>query len=736
MDRTRPGQLPESFIADGEMSGRQRITELVLLLGVALISLYFLLPNFSRLIVVPDNTDNHLSLSVTVHVADCLVSGDWGKLYQFPIYYPLPDTLTAGVNMFGQGALIAPLWALGVRSLPLLYNLLLLFAVVMAGLGARRLFTAFDAPFAPALFGAAILTLHPFKQISYLHLNMIFFFPVLWGLAALVRYLRQQKRSDLYAVSLWLVVQGFFDLSLFFFSTIVFAGVWLTGLLMLAGRKGKALLEGGAAFLFAGISIMAVFWPYLRNPLQLQYGRGGFDMMTLLPGYYLFSAWHPLTIARYSLYNMPLFIGGLAFFMLAYFYWRPGPEMKCRLVVTWVWWGLFSLVVAGSFLLPISRRISGESLLWIGDIGLLTVLLLIVAAFLGFNARFGSLERWISMVLFIMGLTFFRAPYRLIPDFLNPLNLMSHLLSQLSRLRGYRLYYYVFFVLLLLAVLGFCRWLQAAKRKKAVLILLGLIWVFECFPAKLATGPLLDPRRSALFSLVAKMRSDSGVLILPHYKGDAYENMYLPHLLDARRPFYNGYLGVGINDPLGLYEKGIFCGGDELIARQIGMPEIAAELVAGRVLILVVDRLQLWDWDQIPGGEAGEAIRRDYWRAWRELTAGFRQAQRDGILDELQVKPDGLVAVLRDSITGDAVHYRLGRRYIPEDCRTLELTVDGPPGTVVRAIFDDQAADEQVVTSPRQRLSWPYRSRAGSGPLRDIQIRTDKPCRFSDLALR
>jgi len=722
------------------MNWKRSIAGLVILFCVALISLYFLVPNFTSQIVMPDNTDNHLSMSVAVHVARALATGNWGDLYHFPIYYPLPYTLTAGVNMFGQGALIAPLWAFGVRSLPLLYNLLLLFALIMAGLGARRLFSSFDVPYHIALFGAALLVLHPFKQISYLHLNMIFFFPLIWGLADLVNYLREDKRRYLIFMSLWLVVQGLFDLSLFFFSVIVFVGFWLTGVLMVSGRKVKALLEGLAAFIFSGVTVIALFWTYLDNPLKLQYSRGSFDMMTLIPGYYLFSAWHPLTISRYQLFNMPLFIGGVAFFMLADFFWRPGRVLNDRFILTGLWWGVFTLSVLIPFSLPLLGGVSGENLLLAGDLGFIIILLLVAGALIWFFPRFSVLERWLGAVLLSMGLFFFQAPYRVLPDALNPLNILSHLLPQLSRSRGYRLYFYVFIVLLLIAVLGFSRWLSVGsglkKRPRLLIGLLVFVWFFEIFPSKLATGPALDPRRSALFSQLDKTRIDSGVLILPHFKGDPYENIYLPHLFDTHRSFYNGCLGVGISDPLGLYHKDILGGGSRAIAKQIGSQEVIGQLVEGRILTLVVDRLMLWDWENIPGGEAGASMRLQYGREWRELLAAFREAKRSGLLLELIAKPDGLVATIKDRLVGDRVCYRIGCRNISSQYCEMRVKVDGPFGTIVRAVIDDVSVGEKVIYQSGQYLSWPISTSKEVKPIRSMEFFATEKCEFTDFEFR
>lgn len=720
------------------MNWKRFVAELLLIGLAAISSLYFLVPNFSRHVVMPSNTDNHLSVSIAVHVASCLTSGKFSELYHFPIYYPLPYTLTAGVNLFGQGALIAPLWALGLRSYPLLNNLLLLFALLMAGLGARRLFSAFDVPFGMALFGAAALTVHPVKQISYMHMNMIFFFPLLWGLADLVSYLRGGNKKKLLSMALWLFVQSLFDLSLFFFSIIIYAGAWLLGVLILRPKKGRALLEGGLAFLGAGVAVMTAFWSYLANPLGLRHGQAGFDMMTLIPGYYLFSAWHPLTVSRYSFFNIPMFIGIVAFFMVGWFFWRPDPLQPRPRVKTCFWWFCFSSAVLVPFFLPLAGRFSGSSLLLMGDIAWIILLTLLLFAFLSFYSSFSTLEKWLSWLLMVMGLAFFRAPYRLLPPEWNPFSLISRLFSLLGRLRGYRLYYYVFTVLLLIAVLGFWRWAgsvyRGKKRSRALIFSLGLLWLLESFPSRLVTGPLTDPRRGELFRQVPKTRSDSGVLILPHAKGDAYENIYLPHLLDARRPFYNGYLGVGINDPLGLYEKKILNGGAEAIAREIGREEVCAELVQGRVLTLVVDRLLLWEWNKIPGGFEGEKIRGAYMRTWRSLLSAFREARQKGLLETVATGPDGLVATVRDRLAGERACYRVGSRYLPEAFDRIQLTVFGPSGTVLQASLDGRPVGERVIVRDGQRVSWPFTAEKGR-LIREIEIRASRSCEFRDFRI-
>ena len=72
-------------------------------------ALYFLLPHFFSSIPLPQNTDNHLGLTILWSHLDHLLGGELFSLYNLPFYYPYGWVMTAGTNIIAQSVLLLPL---------------------------------------------------------------------------------------------------------------------------------------------------------------------------------------------------------------------------------------------------------------------------------------------------------------------------------------------------------------------------------------------------------------------------------------------------------------------------------------------------------------------------------------------------------------------------------------------------------------------------------------------------
>lgn len=186
---------------------------------------------------------------------------DPGRLFDAPIFHPLPDALAFSENMVLPGLLALPLQLLGGPALA--YNLALLLGNAVSGLGAQLLVRRATgdrlAAFAGGVFfGAGI---HRWVNMAHLHAQLTPFLPL--ALLAFDRFLERRSLRRAAATALLLVLQG---------ATSIYVGAITATLLAVAVAlsvltrdvRGPALARLLGCLAVAGLLLWPLAGPYLR----------------------------------------------------------------------------------------------------------------------------------------------------------------------------------------------------------------------------------------------------------------------------------------------------------------------------------------------------------------------------------------------------------------------------------------------------------------------------------------
>jgi hypothetical protein len=208
---------------------------------------------------VMDRPDGRLNAWILAWDAHGLLASP-GRVFQAPIFHPLPDALAFSENLLLPGLLSAP--AQAAFGPVLAYNLVLLASLLASGLGAQALVrrAAGDrlAAFAAgALFAAGA---HRWIRLAHLHAQVTVFLPVaLW---ALDRFWERRTLRRAALVGGCLALQG---LSSVYLGAITAAALG-TGLVLMAfaGLRARELVTLLAGLGIGGLLLLPVALPYLR----------------------------------------------------------------------------------------------------------------------------------------------------------------------------------------------------------------------------------------------------------------------------------------------------------------------------------------------------------------------------------------------------------------------------------------------------------------------------------------
>jgi hypothetical protein len=204
----------------------------------------------------PDGRLNTWILAWDVHA----VLHEPGRLFQAPIFHPLPDALTFTENLLLPAMVVAPAIVYGSPILG--YNLVLLGSAVVSGLGAQLLVRRANGDrLAAFVAGAAFgVGAHRWFRLAHLHAEVTLFLP--FALLALDRYWERRTLSRALAVGLLLACQG---LSSVYLGAITATTLAVgSGLALLARPRWGDALRLGMGFALAGLLLAPVAGPYLR----------------------------------------------------------------------------------------------------------------------------------------------------------------------------------------------------------------------------------------------------------------------------------------------------------------------------------------------------------------------------------------------------------------------------------------------------------------------------------------
>jgi len=183
-----------------------------------------------------------------------------GRLFDAPIFHPLPDTLAFSENLLLPAVVVAPFTLLGGAVLG--YNLVLLGSMVLSGLGAQLLARRVSGDRLACFVGAAIFAVgaHRWIRLAHLHAQLTVFLP--FALLALDRFWERRRLRDGLLVGLLLALQGLSSIYLgAITATVLLVAVALA---IVGGLRLREVLRLTAGFALAAALLLPVARPYLR----------------------------------------------------------------------------------------------------------------------------------------------------------------------------------------------------------------------------------------------------------------------------------------------------------------------------------------------------------------------------------------------------------------------------------------------------------------------------------------
>ncbi len=207
---------------------------------------------------VTDRPDGRLNAWILAWDAHALAHAP-SRLFQAPVFHPLPDALAFSENLLLPAVIGAPFQAGG----PVLaYNVVLLLSLVVSGLGVQLLVRRASGDRLAAFVAGAFFAAgaHRWIRLAHLHAQVTLFLPLL--LLALDRFWEKRTLRRAAAAGLSLALQGLSSVYLGAIAALVTA---VTVLVALAGGlRARELARLGIGLALGALLLAPVARPYLR----------------------------------------------------------------------------------------------------------------------------------------------------------------------------------------------------------------------------------------------------------------------------------------------------------------------------------------------------------------------------------------------------------------------------------------------------------------------------------------
>jgi hypothetical protein len=208
---------------------------------------------------VMDRPDGRLNAWILAWDAHALFRAP-SRLFQAPIFHPLPDTLAFSENLLLPAILGAPAQALGGPVLA--YNVALLVSLVVSGLGVQLLVRRASGDRLAAFVAGAFFAAgaHRWIRLAHLHAQVTLFLPFV--LLALDRFWQRRTLGRAALVGLLLALQG---LSSVYLGAIAALMTAVTATLaMLGGLRARELGRLVLGLALGAVLLAPIARPYLR----------------------------------------------------------------------------------------------------------------------------------------------------------------------------------------------------------------------------------------------------------------------------------------------------------------------------------------------------------------------------------------------------------------------------------------------------------------------------------------
>jgi hypothetical protein len=208
---------------------------------------------------VTDRPDGRLNAWILAWDAHALLH-DPGRLFQAPIFHPLPDTLAFSENLLVPAILAAPATLL---SGPVLgYNLVLLLSVVVSGLGVQFLVRRASGDRLAAFVAGAFFAVgsHRWIRMAHLHAEVTLFLPL--AVLALDRFWQRRTLGRALLVGFFLALQALSSIYLGAITALVLAVA--LALAAGAGLRAREVFCLAVGIALAGLLVAPVARPYFR----------------------------------------------------------------------------------------------------------------------------------------------------------------------------------------------------------------------------------------------------------------------------------------------------------------------------------------------------------------------------------------------------------------------------------------------------------------------------------------
>jgi len=537
------------MIKSTEKKWLQEIGIILLLAAISMLVLYPMLSAFSTRLPFATHGDVRLSLSILFSNLDKISRGQFSQIYHLPIVFPTSFTMTAGVNLFGQTLLLAPLYLLGNRNIYLWYNLLTLFAYVAAGYAAYLFIREFSGRRWIAVIAAALYMLLPSRVHNIPQFNLLFSFPTPLAFLCLHRYFGRERRRDLLFLSLAVLLQFLFDLSLGLFLVIALAVFFVVCLCLQPHHKFSFYLRLAAAGAVTFLVIVVVFSPYLDKDISFSdisdevqtIGRNAFQSSLSF-----YSNWnYPLLFLKSILWNTNPYYPGFAaaaLFLLAFWPALAGRGQKIVFALV----SFFLLAPALVFIL-LSRSVASAALERLADAAFACFLAGFILLLVLLNPRLAAAHKTLAWTWLI--LLFSSSRISLAVG--NLFSWLSHVLPVLVRSRGIRTQYIILLFFYAVAAVGFRQMWERKRPGHIMLALLALLLLAERVRWPIGMERVEDDRSgySEFYERTDSLPPHLGLLELPFHK--EIFNYYTYYTRYHRHHTYHGQI-LYLLDPLHL----------------------------------------------------------------------------------------------------------------------------------------------------------------------------------------